>query len=62
MEKYQDIPNGNAYKKLNNSWDICDFKSVNFTFEQAKFWNNQLKNPDSDEELWAYWIRTYFSK
>lgn len=32
-----EIPNGKAYKKLNESWDICDYKSIE-TWEQYKAW------------------------
>ena len=34
-----EIPNGKAYKKLNESWDICDYKCVE-TWEQYKSWWN----------------------
>ena len=32
-----EIPNGKAYKKLNESWDICDYKCIE-TWEQYKSW------------------------
>ena len=32
-----EIPDGKAYKKLNESWDICDYKSIE-TWEQYKAW------------------------
>lgn len=35
-----EIPNGKAYKKLNESWDICDYKSIE-TWEQYKAWWNR---------------------
>ena len=35
-----EIPNGKAYKKLNESWDICDYKCIE-TWAQYKAWWNR---------------------
>ena len=31
VRKFKDVPNGMAYKKLFESWDIHDYKSLIFT-------------------------------
>ena len=28
----QDLPNGKAYKKVFDSWDICDYKYCNYSY------------------------------
>ena len=33
----QDIPSGGSYKKLYDSWDICDFKVVYFSFYNTEY-------------------------
>ena len=37
-----EIPNGNAYKKLNESWDICDYKCIE-TWKQYEAWWNRSR-------------------
>jgi len=37
------IQNGKAYKKITNSWEICDYK-----------WRIDLKDPFYAEETWKY--------
>ena len=59
--KYQDIPNGGAYKKLNNSWEICDY-SCCYPFEHELFWNHVYGDEETEEELWAKWVKTYYYK
>lgn len=44
--KYMDLPSGNAYRKVNDSWDICDYR---FRHEKKDLENWNLY--DTDEEL-----------
>ena len=37
-----EIPNGKAYKKLNESWNICDYKFIE-TWKQYKAWWSRSK-------------------
>lgn len=31
-----DLPSGKAYRKIGNSWDICDYKSLCFSEKEFK--------------------------
>ncbi len=35
VRRHEDLPNGSAYKKVSESWDICDYKWY-WTWEEAK--------------------------
>lgn len=54
-----EIPDGNAYKKMYCSWDIADFR-FNSSWEEFKTWNYEEEK--DEEELWAEWKRLYGSK
>lgn len=61
-EKYQDIPDGNAYRKLNCSWDIADYRFY-CSWENFKEWGwVKKKYANNEEEAKAYWKRRYGSK
>lgn len=55
----QDIPDGNAYKKMNNSWDIADYR-FNCSWEVFRdwYWTEGM----SEEEAKAEWKRKYWGK
>lgn len=38
-----DIANGKTYKKLNCSWDICDYASLYFTKREFDKWHTEEK-------------------
>ena len=59
--KFQDIPNGNAYKKLNCSWDICDY-ACRAEFNDAKNWQWVKDEFDNEEDFKAYWSSHYRTK
>lgn len=52
------IPNGGAYRKLNKSWEICEWK-FGCSWEQFKRWDWTARTFDSEEEARAYWLRHY---
>ena len=60
--KYQDIPNGSAYKKLNNSWEICDYGCIYYTLDDAIDFYNDTWSSKSKDEIYADWVSHYFSK
>ena len=51
----EEIPNGGSYKKVSESWDICDFKFF-YTKEEAIEEYNKAK--ENDEE----WVKKYTLK
>ena len=59
--KFQSIPDGNAYKKLNNTWDICDFP-CRADYNDFKTWRWVQERFDNEEESKAYWASHYKTK
>lgn len=57
--KLDEIPNGKAYKKMNESWEIWDYRCET-SWEEFKHWW-QSENM-TEEEKWAEWKRLYGSK
>ena len=55
----EEIPDGNAYRKIYCSWEIADF-IFNGSWEEFKQWS--YNEDKSEEELWAEWKRLYGSK
>lgn len=55
----EDIPSGNAYRKMNESWDINDFVCY-CTWENYKGW--ECHKNDNEQELYIEWKRTFYSK
>ncbi len=53
IRKIKDIPNGNAYRKLNCSYAIADYKFYQSKKNMEKFFN-------SDEELEDWWLRKVY--
>lgn len=57
-----DFPNGNHYRKLNESWNIVDFR-CDVSWEDFRKWNwVRERYFDSEEEAYAHWKRCYGSK
>lgn len=50
--KIKDIPNGNAYKKLNCSWNISDWPCIAPSFEEFRSWecNKNLTEKEARDE------------
>lgn len=51
------IPNGNAYKKYNNSWYIADYT---YRYNDYNDYREQHKDLESEEESrkrWAKWFK-----
>lgn len=64
VRRYKDsIPNGKWYKKIYNSWDICDYYSIE-TWKQYKEWFEEPFRDWVDEEQKSYyaWFRAYKGK
>lgn len=58
-KKYIDIPDGNAYRKLNCSWDIADYR---FDGSWETFKKHNLEYFENEEEALNHWKRYYRSK
>lgn len=53
----KEIPNGNIYKHVFQSWDICDWK-IEISFEEyLDFWNIE-----SNKESYRDWYTRYIMK
>ena len=60
---------GNMYKKINESWEICDYQSI-LTFEQFYedairqwyMWRYRYESFPSREDLYQKWFRWYKMK
>lgn len=57
--KLDEIPNGKAYKRMNESWEIYDFIS-RCSWEDFKSWN--WTQDMTQEEAWKEWKRHFYSK
>lgn len=63
----EDIPNGGAYKKVHESWDIHDYVN-RWTWEEAKaFWesgeNEYLtQHYPTEKDFYRYWLKCCKSK
>lgn len=58
-DRCKDIPNGAAYKKYNNSWDIADYVySTSWEYFRDSYRDSDI----SEKELWAIWKRIYGTK
>lgn len=62
----KDIPNGSAFKKISESWDIHDYIS-RWTWEEAKsFWESEedeylKKQYPTLKDFYRYWLK-YFRR
>lgn len=71
-QKCADIPNGAAYKRYNNSWNIADyrglttwedFKTWSWVFNKTDGWNPKgLADFNDEKGAYAHWKRHYASK
>lgn len=56
-----DIPNGKAYTKVSESWDICDYITV-YTENEHYLWCKKVYPNLTDKEIKARWYSIYKSK
>lgn len=57
-----EIANGNAYKKLYQSWDICDY-CWSETWQQYQDWfNNGCSRRNAEEPNYYDWYKAYKAK
>ena len=61
-KKLDDIPDGGAYKKLNDSYDIADYKEIGPKWEDFYEGHKLLNTPEEKEELYKIWLKWYRSK
>lgn len=55
-----EMVNGNKYKTLNESWDICDYS---FGYESwQSFKENNLEFFNSEKECYAHWKKYFVCK
>lgn len=58
----EDVSDGNHYRRLNETWNICDFPCHGPTWEQFKV-ESLREDPDADlRELRRWWLRVYGGK
>lgn len=63
----EDVPNGGAYKKVHESWDIHDYIN-RWTWEEAKkFWESGenpylTKSYPTLKDFYRYWLKCCRSK
>lgn len=57
--KYVDIPDGNAYRKCNPQWELCDERYY-CTWDDFKLRNSYFF--DNEKKMYAYWKRFFGSK
>ena len=55
----EDIPDGNAYRKMNESWDISDYS---FRTPWLAYWQLVKHTGISSKEAYAEWKKMYWSK
>lgn len=60
-DKFQDIPDGSAYRKMNCSWYICDY-SCRVDYDDAKNWQWTKEHFDDEKDFKAYWSSHYRTK
>lgn len=53
------IDDGNSYKKLNDSWDICDWRAY-YSWDEFKKW--ELDYFKNEKEAYAHWKKHFGSK
>lgn len=68
----EDIPNGNAYRKFNCPWNICDWKCTSTWQEfqkSQKYWDDYAESKGytwhkkrTDKELYHDWYTMYKMK
>ena len=62
---FDEIPNGNAYRKFFCSYDISDYKFMN-TFLEYVYWfkrrEDREPNPEELKKLYTEWKKFYICK
>lgn len=61
VRRTEDVPNGKAYKKLYNSYNIVDY-IARCSWEEFLSWGWVKNSGMTDEEKLAEWKRKYLSK
>ena len=61
VRNYEDLPDGAAYKKISESWDIHDYAN-RWTWEEAKkTWEDEdsylRKRYHTLKDLYRYWLK-----
>lgn len=54
-----DINSGSSYKKLNDSWDICDWRTY---YSWNMFKKSNIQFFDTEEECYSHWKKHFGSK
>jgi hypothetical protein len=60
-QKDLELPSGSAYKKVNSSYDICDY-NCDTSIDSFFSWPWIENKFDNEEEAMAYWKAKYGSK
>lgn len=58
LKSDKEIPNGKSYRKIYDSWDVCDYSS-SFTLNE---WNKWTKRWGYKENNYYEWYKTYKMK
>ena len=57
-----EIPNGKAYKKMNESWDICDYQHKETWEGYQKWWKNPRWWQEPREVTYFEYYKSYKMK
>lgn len=50
IRKSESVPDGKAYRKFFESWDICDYK-IHYS---QNFFYNEVEDSEYSPEIWKY--------
>lgn len=58
----EDVPNGNAYRKMNETWDISDWHQVGLSYEAFKKWQIELGRYANEKQCRNEYAKWYLRK
>jgi hypothetical protein len=61
VRRIPEIPDGRAYRKVFNSWDIQDFKFLDFHSALWQ-WDELMRDSATETEAWVWWHRAWSKK
>lgn len=55
--KCENIPDGNAYRKYNNSWEIADYVYRYNDYEEYREANKEFETEEQSRKKWKKWFK-----
>lgn len=63
VRRHTDIPSGSGYKRIFNSYIICDYKFIRSESQLREMWESgELSRFNSYAEARRSWLKSYISK